>query len=267
MGEGQLAIDTRQEQIVPVHGGTVWAQDTGGDGVPAVLLHPGWGDAGIWDAVVERLGASIRVIRYDSRGYRRSPAPKGPFTALGDLVSVLDALGVARCVLVGHSGGGATATSLAVLHPERVRSLVLLAPGFDGYPWPDDDPYFADLRSLEESGDVEGAVALGLRTWSRTAADAAARSQIRSAVAAFAAQADFLRPDPDTFSRLAELTVPVRLFVGDLEYPMVADCAAVAAKRIPGCQVTTLPGIDHLIPLRAPRQVAAAITAVLEGQT
>jgi pimeloyl-ACP methyl ester carboxylesterase len=247
------------ELMVPVEGGAVWVQDTGGDAVPAVLLHPGWGDAGIWDAVVERVGAAVRVIRYDSRGYRNSPAPTVPFTELGDLLSVLDGLGVGRAVLVGHSGGGATASAMAVLHPGRVCSLILLSPGFDGYPWPE-DPFWAEMSALEEAGDFDGAIALGLRTWSRSGADSVARSQIRSAVLAFAAEADFRQPGPPIFGRLAELAIPTRLFVGDLEYPMVADCAAAAARQIPGCEVTTLEGADHLIPLRAPEQIAAAIT-------
>jgi len=246
--------------MVAVDGGTVWVQDTGGDGVPAVLLHPGWGDAGIWDAVVEQIGAAVRVVRYDCRGYRNSPAPTANFTALGDLVSVLDGLGVGRAVLVGHSGGGATASALAVLHPRRVCSLILLAPGFDGYPWPTDDPYWTEISALEKAGDFDGTIALGLRTWSRSGADPVARSQIRSAVRAFVAEAGFRQPDPPTFGRLAELAIPTRLFVGDLEYPMVADCAVAAARQIPGCQLTTLKGADHLIPLRAPGQIAAAIT-------
>ena len=77
------------ELMLAVDGGEVWVQDTGGDGTPVVLLHPGWGDAGIWDAVVERISGSARLIRYDCRGYRNSPAPTAPFTALGDLLAVL----------------------------------------------------------------------------------------------------------------------------------------------------------------------------------
>jgi pimeloyl-ACP methyl ester carboxylesterase len=52
--------------MVPVVHGEVWAQDTGGDGQPVVLLHPGWGDSTIWDPPLARLTG--RVIRYDTRG-------------------------------------------------------------------------------------------------------------------------------------------------------------------------------------------------------
>lgn len=155
---------------------------------------------------------------------------------------------------------GGTASALAVLHPRRVGSLILLAPGFDGYPWPADDPFFAEIGALEKAGDFDGAIELGLRNWARTGADPVARSQSRSAVMAFVAKAGFRQPDPPTFDRLAELAIPTSMFLGDLEYPMVADCAAAAARKIPGCRVTTLEGADHLIPLRAPGQIADAIT-------
>ena len=78
-----------------------------------------------------------------------------------------------------------------------------------------------------------------------------------------AAQAPFLQPDPDSFARLTELSAPTSLLIGELEYPMVADCAAAAVARIPGCRVITLPGVDHMVPLRAPERIAALITEAL----
>jgi len=51
----------------------LWADDTGGPGPPVVLLHPGIADSTIWDGVLPALAAQYRVIRYDVRGYGRSP--------------------------------------------------------------------------------------------------------------------------------------------------------------------------------------------------
>ena len=67
---------------MPVDGGHLWADDTGGDGPVLVLLHPGWGDSSIWLPVLDRLPPHYRVIRYDTRGFGRSPAPAAPFTSL-----------------------------------------------------------------------------------------------------------------------------------------------------------------------------------------
>jgi hypothetical protein len=83
------------ETMIAVDGGEVWADDSGGGGAPVVLLHPGVGDSRIWEPVLPALTASWRVIRYDARGFGRSPAPAVKFSLLADLITVLDYFGLA----------------------------------------------------------------------------------------------------------------------------------------------------------------------------
>jgi len=253
--------------LLPVAGGELWVEDRAGAGTAVLLLHPGWGDSTIWDQVEPRFDEGLRVIRPDARGYGRSPAPRTPFTHWVDLVAVMDELGVERGVVVGHSGGGAAAVSLAMTCPERVDSLILLAPGVGGYPWPHQDRFFVDHAALTSAHDLQGLIELGLRTWCRSGADTAARSQIRSGLTGQLASAGHVQPEPDVYCRLEQLTVPTTLVIGDLEYPMVADCGAAMARRIPGCRVVTLAGVDHLIPLRAPAVVASLIDEVCGGRS
>ena len=247
------------ELSVPVAGGEVWAEDTGGDGLPLVLMHPGWGDSAIWDPAIGRLAARYRVIRYDARGYGRSPAPAAPYTQSGDLAAVLDHLGLGRAALVAHSGSGGPAICLALDQPGRLSALILVAPGTEDYPWPQDDPYVAEFGALLQAGDREGLVALGLRTWAAAGADPDAQAQIRSAVAAFFAIGDLMRPDPPAYSRLGEIRVPSVLAIGDLDYAMVRECGERIAQAIPGCRLIIVPGADHLLPLRAPDALAGII--------
>ena len=247
------------ELSVPVAGGEVWAEDTGGDGLPLVLMHPGWGDSAIWDPAIGRLAARYRVIRYDARGYGRSPAPAAPYTQSGDLAAVLDHLGLGRAALVAHSGSGGPAICLALDQPGRLSALILVAPGTEDYPWPGDDPYLAEFGARLQAGDREGLVALGLRTWAAAGADPAAQAQIRSAVTAFFAIGDLMRPDPPAYPRLGEITAPSVLAIGDLDYPMVRDCGGRIARAIPGCRLIVVPGADHLLPLRAPDALAGII--------
>jgi 3-oxoadipate enol-lactonase len=249
------------ELTIPVPGGEVWAQDSDGDGLPLILLHPGWGDSTIWDPMMGRLTGTYRVIRYDTRGYGRSPAPVAAYTQLGDLTAVLDHLGVARAAIVGHSGGGGTAIGLALAEPARVAALVLVAPGVQDYPWPEDDPYFVEGTRLFEADDREGALALGLRTWAAAGADETAQAQIRGAVTALFRPGNYEQPDPPAYPRLGEIGVPSVLAIGDLDYPLMHDCAERIAGGIPGCGLIVVPGADHLLPLRTPDALADIIDA------
>jgi pimeloyl-ACP methyl ester carboxylesterase len=77
-----------------------------------------------------------RVVAYDARGHgRSSPAPSpgayGYDELAGDLLALLDELGISRAVLAGASMGGHTALTLALAEPERVAGLVVITPGYD----------------------------------------------------------------------------------------------------------------------------------------
>jgi pimeloyl-ACP methyl ester carboxylesterase len=65
--------------------------EVSGSGPPVVLLHEGVVDSRIWDRVLPLLSDRYRVIRYDQRGFGRSPLPDGPYAVADDLVSILDA--------------------------------------------------------------------------------------------------------------------------------------------------------------------------------
>ncbi|MGC0312420.1 alpha/beta fold hydrolase [Kitasatospora acidiphila] len=248
---------------VTVAGGIVRAYDSGGDGPPVVLLHPGVGDAGIWEPMLPGLTARYRVIRYDVRGYGNSPAPTVPYSMSADLVSVLDHFGLERVPLVGCSMGGATALAMALQHPERVSALALLCPGVSGYEWPPTPELDAEYDALVAAGDLDGLTAWGLRVWGAAGSDPAAAAQLRSAAKAWPGEDEFLREDPPSYDRLGEVAVPSALLVGDLDWPPQIELNLEMARRLPGCRLTVLPGVDHLPPLRAPQLLVDAVSALL----
>jgi 3-oxoadipate enol-lactonase len=254
------------ELTVPVDGGHLWADDSGGSGPALVLLHPGWGDSSIWLPMLDDLAARYRVIRYDIRAFGRSPAPRAPYTQLGDLTTVLDHCAVADVLLAGHSGGACNALSLALASPERVRSLLLLAPGVSDYPWPADDPFFTEFERLFRARDRDGLAALGLRTWAAAGADPVARAQVRGAVDAYFRLGELERPDPPAFARLGEIAIRTALVIGDLDYPLEIRTAGDIAARIPGCRQVAAPGADHMLPLRRPAQLCELIGRLDRGE-
>jgi 3-oxoadipate enol-lactonase len=252
------------ELAVPVAGGELRAEDTGGDGTPVVFVHGDWTDSGVWAPLVRLLRDRYRVIRYDLRGFGLSSRPKEPFTRLGDLVAVLDHFGVARAAaVVGHSGGGGTALGLALAAPERVGTLVLVAPGVHDYPWPADDPYSRKFASLIQAADREGILELGVRTWAPDGADDEIAGMLRGAVISWFGIGDLERADPPAFTRLGRVRAPAVMVIGGREYPMVTDASRAIAARLTGCRTVLVPEADHLLPLRAPARLAEVVEGLL----
>ncbi|GLZ80794.1 alpha/beta hydrolase [Actinorhabdospora filicis] len=244
----------------------LWVEDTGGDGTPVVFLHAGWGDSASWEPVLELLPDDVRTIRYDQPGYGRSPAPGGDYSNVGDLRAVLDERGVDRAVLVGHSGGGGIALSLAVLDPARVAALVLVAPGVPGYPWDWQDPFFRDFGAAYLAGDVETIVAVGHEAWGKAGPCAAVDDQFHSAARAFLAQKGAQSTDPPVYDRLGEIGVPAVVAVGDLEHHLAEGSSAAIAERVPHCRYVPVPGADHMLPLRAPEVVSDLVMEALASE-
>jgi pimeloyl-ACP methyl ester carboxylesterase len=254
--------------MIKVDGGTVWADDTGGDGPPLVLLHPGVGDSRIWDPVLPALAEKYRVIRYDARGFDRSPAPTVKYSLLRDLVAVLDHYRVERTAIVGCSQGGGSALGLALEEPERVSALALLCPGIPGIPIDDDSEEGAVLGArwerAEAAGDVEALASLSQRIWGRSGATPEAMEQFRSSARAVLASGDLEQEDPPVFDRLTEITAPTSLLVGDADFRPAIEIDKAAAARIPGCELIVVPGMDHLPPLREPELVLRTIFGTLD---
>ena len=256
--------------MVSVDGGEVWADDSGGNGPPLVLLHPGVGDSRFWEPVLPALTAAYRVIRYDARGYGQSPAPTVRFTLLSDLVAVLDHYELDRVAITGCSQGGGSALALAIEQPARVSALVLLCPGIPGFPWPEEPEPAGEPDELEAAyeralteGDVEGLAAILQRLWASAGPTPAVMEQLRSAARAAISSGDLEQRDPPVFDRLGSISVPVSMLVGDADYPPLIEANRQAAARIPGCELTVVPGMDHLPALREPGLVLQTITSTL----
>jgi esterase len=95
---------------------------------PLVLLHGLFGSSANWMGIARQLEADWRVIVPDLRNHGRSfHDPDVSYPALaGDVRALLDALGLERAVVVGHSMGGKTAMWLALRAPDRVERLAVV---------------------------------------------------------------------------------------------------------------------------------------------
>jgi pimeloyl-ACP methyl ester carboxylesterase len=108
----------------------LWFTDTGGNGVPIVLLHANTGTSAAWEPQVSAFArVGYRVIAFDRRSYGKSIArpetgPQ-PGSIAGDLDALASHLKLDKFHLLGVAGGGFVALDYAAWHPERLRSLVV----------------------------------------------------------------------------------------------------------------------------------------------
>jgi len=112
-----------------IDGRRIGYDDTGGSGVPLVLLHGFPLDRSVWDEQMDAL-AGTRVIRIDLRGCGESEPSDGPALMeilAGDVAGVLDALKIERAAFAGHSIGGYVALAFFRMYAERVAGLALVA--------------------------------------------------------------------------------------------------------------------------------------------
>ncbi|MEV4759890.1 alpha/beta hydrolase [Micromonospora sp. NPDC049559] len=216
-------------------GGVRLSCEVTGDPVapPVVLLHGLGSDGSSWHAVAAALADRWRVYVPDQRGHGRSDRPgEYSFELLrDDLLGLLDALGLARAALVGHSMGGVAAYLLAQDHPERVERLVLVEtppPVPRGRPEPvrPDEPTPYD--------------------W--------------AVVPAIVAQLN--APDPAWSTRLPEVTVPTLVVAGGPSSQLPQEKIAWMAERLPDARLVTIPA-GHRVPTEAPADLAAALRTFL----
>jgi pimeloyl-ACP methyl ester carboxylesterase len=151
-------------ELIPVAGGShIWAEKAG-DGPPLVLLHGSVHDSRLWNRVFAVLARHHTVVRFDARGHGHSTLPTAPFRYEDDLLAVLDRFGFQTAGLVGLSMGGEVALDFTLEHPERVRSLTLIAASAGGHEWsqsPEMDEYVAAHRG----SDARRIAELELRVW------------------------------------------------------------------------------------------------------
>ncbi len=233
---------------VELPSGGVLRGSAAGDGHPIVLLHGLSATRRYVTQGSKRLTRDrYRLIAYDSRGHGESdPAPEpgayGYDELVGDLLVVLDTLGIDRPVLAGSSMGAHVALNFALANPARVRALVLITPAFTGDLRPGG---WDELADRLDAGDLDGFVELAAAGVPDRVAETV-RTAVRQRVERHrhpAAVADAMRVIPrskplDSLDRLGEIAAPT-LVVGSRDEMDPGHPLAIAreyAERIPGAE-------------------------------
>jgi len=273
-----MSIPQTKSDFVNVDNARIY-YETAGKGTPFVMIHAGVADSRQWNNEFAFFALNFQVLRYDMRGYGKSEPVDGEFSHMGDLVSLLNALGLQEpIVIMGCSMGGGLAMDFALIHPSRVKALIMVGSGPSGLELDVPRPAkFAEVEKAFEAGDLDLTAELETQIWF----DGTDRTpqQIDQAMRKLAYEMNRKALDyearglgkrlPNTeipaFDRLADLHIPVLIIVGAQDTPYILAAADYMVEKIPSARKVRMEDAAHLPNMDHPDEFQTIVKTFLEG--
>jgi len=228
---------------------------TGREKAPVVMLsHSLASSMVMWNPQLDALEAHFRVLRYDMRGHGRSEAPEGAYTLemlAQDAVALLDALGIEKAHFVGLSIGGMIGQGVALNHGHRLESLTLC--DTSAVMPAEAQPILQERIEAARQHGMAGQVDGTLERWftpEYLKANPPEVAMIREAIrttplAGYLGCSEALR-GLNYLERLAEITLPTLIMVGEEDQGTPVAAAEAIHERIAGSRLVVLPAARHL---------------------
>jgi 3-oxoadipate enol-lactonase len=244
-----------------------------GRGDPLVLIHGLADDHRAWRRALPDLMLRHRVILYDLRGHGETELGDADASLRqlgGDLVALMRSIGVDKADIAGFSLGGTIAMRVAIDHPERVRSLVLVATssrvGKAAAEWYGERADMVNRRDplLRETLDRDAADVYaespaeldeGLLIRRQSTSDP--RGYGNACAAMEALNAAPLDPELD------RITAPTLIVASERDRHCPPKAAEIIARGIKDSKLEVFPDAGHAIPVEKPRDLARSIIAFL----
>jgi non-heme chloroperoxidase len=254
-----------------------------GTGEPVILLHGGQGDYRSWEPQMAALSRYYRVVSYSRRYNFPNHNPQvatnhSVLVEAADLAALIKALHLKHANLVGTSMGAATALTLAIEHPNMVRSLVLAEPPIlawakhfqDGVLYEDFMRRIHDpARDAFASGNDEAAMRFFVDGFAMPGRFDKLAPEARLGVMQ---NAGFFRmmtrsedPYPDlSRGQLRGLRLPVLVITGEKTVEIHRRIDEELSKAIPRARSATIPNAGHGSPRENPRAFTEVVENFLE---
>ncbi|MEU9312683.1 alpha/beta hydrolase [Streptomyces sp. NPDC048256] len=246
-----------------------------GAGDLVVLVHSGFVDHRVFDAVIPALAPTHRVIAADVRGHGASANATRPFRWADDLAALLRHLDAGPAVLVGVSMGGVIVSDTLLEHPELVRAAVV--GGASTGEFQDSDPWHRAIQAgtarALAAGDIEGWLKAFLsyvpgphRTLDDVDPDILRRLRemaLNTLSKHTPGEKDWHVRVTDTWSRVPKIDVPVLTVNGALDTPDAIAAAQRLADSVRDGRSVLIEGTAHYSNMEKPEEFTAAVADFL----
>jgi len=256
--------------FVDVEAGKLYYEECGTGPDAVILIHDGIAHSAVWDDVWGTFCKRFHTIRYDRRGYGRTPASNTWYTETEDLATLLCNRKVSRAILVGSSHGGELSIDFTLQYPAMVRQLVLVGAVVSGLPYTD---HFLN-RGMNnsqpfEKNDVPG----GLANWAKdkyllAPGHDAAKKRLLDLLTANPqdmTHSDYARPTQPALHRLKEIRVPTLMLVGEADIPDVHAHAGAIEAGIPGSKRVVVTDAGHLMYVEKPEEFGRVVITFIDS--
>ncbi len=256
-----------------IDGQQIYYEDTGGAGPAVIFSHGILLDGTMFAPQVAALRGKYRCITWDQRGHGKTAgATLAPFTyydSANDLAGLIEFLGLDSAVLVGMSQGAFVEMRCALVHPRRVRALVLIASQTGVDPLETEQRYDKMLDAWI-AGRLPAEIAATLQTVIFGPGWPGAAVWVEKWRAMTAANLrpcfDALNHRDDITGKVSAIRVPTLILHGDADAPIPLAKAQAVQALIHGSELVVIEG-GHSINMTNPAPVNAAIEAFLKRVT
>jgi len=251
------------EGFVQVNGGRLYYQECGNGPKAVLLMHDGVVNSAVWNNVWGDFCKEFHTIRYDRRGYGRSPETTNPYYEADDVAALLGDRKVHEAALVAASHGGNVALDFTLRYPEQVGDLVLIGPAANGFPY--SEHFLMKQVAYQKATDKLKAV-LENNNLIAPGSDAA-RAELRKLLEASPQDlrhSDMPLPEKSVFPRVENLHLPTLILTGSDD---IADNHAVAGAlqmAIPSAERVVVPETGHLLYLEKPGMFFSLVNRFLK---
>ena len=242
------------------------------------MIHAGFLDSRMWDDQFQLFAKSVRVIRYDVRGFGRSSKPSAEYSDAEDLFALLKHLNIESTSILGISNGGRIALDFVSVHPSMVNRLILVSPGIRGYKssGPEEDREWKELDKKMDLQDlaisenrIDDAVNIDLKVWA-----SAQGTPSKNRILKIATTNSHIHknppnklqksPEPPAFTKLDQIRIPTILIVGDQDVKGMQTMTKRLHELIPGSELRVIRGADHIANMSRPEEFNAIVSSFLE---
>lgn len=252
--------DAVDSGYIKVDDGKLYYEITGQGDETIVLIHDGLVHGAIWDNQFSTFSEKYRVVRYDRRGYGRSPQPESPYSNIEDLNQVFNFLKIDKAILIGMSAGGGLVIDFTLAYPEKVSKIILVGAVVGGFSYSDHFLTRGGRLSATDYANPDKLLEYFVKEdpYEIAPQNKEIKEKLWTLMQKFPQNIDFaknqleVRPEPTALDALSEIQVPALIVVGEFDIPDVFVHAGAIESGIPNAQKVIINNAGHLVPFEQP---------------